>query len=327
MQSWELLKDKLQEIEPEANLAAIKKKIEHMRSAFNREHKKVKESKRTGAGANDVHVPNLWYYNLLLPIFDKKDEQSRCGVDTLSSDEESRPSEHEKGRKKLNILEIKKRKLIDTAQELLQSDNRKENQKEINSFGLYVGEQLDQVETFQRQVAEKLISDVLFLAKTGNLNFDSRIETKRSRNFPIFQMSSSPQYTRLSPSPNYIQSSSSPYHIQSLTSPQQSHPSPSPNYIQSSPSPYYIQPSPSPSPYPTQPSPHPTQPSPSPHPTKPTPHPTKPSSSPHPTKPSPSPHPTQTSPSHPTIPSHTNRIIYEGPASAISEFVIFEKDK
>ncbi|CAG4959483.1 unnamed protein product [Parnassius apollo] len=108
MQSWELLKDKLQEIEPEANLAATKKKIEHMRSAFNREHKKVKES---GAGANDVHVPNLWYYNLLLPIFDKKDEQPRCGVDTLSSDEESGPSKHEKGRKKLNIFEIKKKEI------------------------------------------------------------------------------------------------------------------------------------------------------------------------------------------------------------------------
>ncbi|CAG5043543.1 unnamed protein product [Parnassius apollo] len=88
MQAWELLKDKLQEIEPEANFAATKKKIEHiMRSAFKREHKKVKESKRTGVEANDVHVPNLWYYNLLLPIFDKKDEQSRCGVDTLSRDE------------------------------------------------------------------------------------------------------------------------------------------------------------------------------------------------------------------------------------------------
>ncbi|CAK1598072.1 unnamed protein product [Parnassius mnemosyne] len=109
MQAWELLKDKLQEIEPEANIAATKKKIEHMRSAFKREYKKVKESKRTGAGANDVHVPNLWYYNLLLPIFNKKDEQSRCGVDTLSSDEESRSSEHEKGRKKLNILQIKKK--------------------------------------------------------------------------------------------------------------------------------------------------------------------------------------------------------------------------
>ncbi|CAG4936259.1 unnamed protein product [Parnassius apollo] len=88
MQAWELFKDKLQEIEPEANFAATKKKIEHMRSAFKREYKKVKELKRTGAGANDVHVPNLWYFNLLLPILDKKDEQSRCGLDTLSSDSE-----------------------------------------------------------------------------------------------------------------------------------------------------------------------------------------------------------------------------------------------
>lgn len=54
---------------------------------------------------------------------------------------------------------MKKQTLIETAQELLfQSDDRKKNQKKINSFELYVGAQLDQVETFQRQTAKKLIS-------------------------------------------------------------------------------------------------------------------------------------------------------------------------
>ncbi|XP_046976403.1 E3 ubiquitin-protein ligase arkadia-C-like [Vanessa cardui] len=192
-------------------------------------------------------------------------------MDTLTSDEESGSSQHDKGRKRRgDILEKKKEALIDTAQGLLLRNDRKESHKKINSFGLYVGEQLDQVETFQRQVAEKLISDVLFLAKTGNLNFESRVETTtRSRNVTFSRSSSSnisympqaPSYHNMihaSPSPHHYQTFPSPHFInQPSLSPRSTSPSPSPQYIQPSPSPHQIQPSPSPQTQHIQPSPSP----------------------------------------------------------------------
>ncbi|KAL4710061.1 hypothetical protein ACJJTC_016463 [Scirpophaga incertulas] len=71
-------------------------------------------------------------------------------------------------------LDIKKNKLIDTAQALL---NQSESSSNTSSFGTYVNEKLNKIVSGQREIAEKLISDVLFLAQTKNLRFDSKIET------------------------------------------------------------------------------------------------------------------------------------------------------
>nr|CAI5865923.1 unnamed protein product [Callosobruchus analis] len=37
-----------------------------MRSAFRKELKKVKESKRSGTSSEQVYIPTLWYYDSLL---------------------------------------------------------------------------------------------------------------------------------------------------------------------------------------------------------------------------------------------------------------------
>lgn len=74
-----------------------------------------------------------------------------------------------------------------------------ESSPKTNSFVVYVGEQLDSMSTSQRQVAEKLISDVIFLGKTGNLNFDSRVETSsKKQTAPLYQNQSF-QYNYHSP--------------------------------------------------------------------------------------------------------------------------------
>ncbi|KAG8253094.1 hypothetical protein J6590_042903 [Homalodisca vitripennis] len=50
---------------------------------FRREHKKVTESKRSGAGTDAVHVPKLWYYKLLLFLSDQ--EEVRLSITSLDS--------------------------------------------------------------------------------------------------------------------------------------------------------------------------------------------------------------------------------------------------
>lgn len=59
------LVDKSMQYFPEANLDFVKTKIDSMRGTFRREYKKVQDSKKK---SQDVYVPTLWYYNLLLFI-------------------------------------------------------------------------------------------------------------------------------------------------------------------------------------------------------------------------------------------------------------------
>lgn len=53
-------------IHPEANRDFVVKKIQSLRGSFRKEVKKVEDSKRSGASAEDIYVPLLWYYDLLL---------------------------------------------------------------------------------------------------------------------------------------------------------------------------------------------------------------------------------------------------------------------
>lgn len=63
-----------------ATVESVKNKINNMRSAFRKELKKVKMSKRSGSSADEIYTPSLWYYDLFLFTAD----QEECR-ETLSS--------------------------------------------------------------------------------------------------------------------------------------------------------------------------------------------------------------------------------------------------
>ncbi|XP_075983927.1 uncharacterized protein LOC142981717 [Anticarsia gemmatalis] len=170
-EAWEILTKKFKQIEPDSDVAYAKKKIEHMRTSYKREAKKVKDSKLSES--KKVHFPNLWYYDLLTFL----DEQCR-NEENLENNVESQeiPNKRKRNKTKLTMKQIMERK----KQKMMETQAQERRNKLPSTFALYVGEQLESIETFQRQVAEKLISEVLFLAKTGHLNFDSRVETSKS---------------------------------------------------------------------------------------------------------------------------------------------------
>ncbi|KAL0893448.1 hypothetical protein ABMA27_015028 [Loxostege sticticalis] len=64
----------LKKIDSTANLDSVTKKINSMRSAFNKEHNKVKAACRSGIGAEDEYIPKLWYYDLLLFLNERDTE-------------------------------------------------------------------------------------------------------------------------------------------------------------------------------------------------------------------------------------------------------------
>jgi len=60
-----------------------------LRIAFSKEHKKVIKSQVSGAGAEEMYAPGLWYYNQLLFICDQETPHNS----TSSMQEEEEDSE------------------------------------------------------------------------------------------------------------------------------------------------------------------------------------------------------------------------------------------
>lgn len=62
--AYNKLAKKLQEVEPDAEKKSVLSKINSLRSAFRKEKKKLEASKKSGASADSIYKPVLWYYDL-----------------------------------------------------------------------------------------------------------------------------------------------------------------------------------------------------------------------------------------------------------------------
>lgn len=70
--AYDVLVRKLKEKDDSATRDTVTKKINNLRSAFRKEHKKVISSLRSGTSADDVYQPSLWYYEQLLFLQDQE---------------------------------------------------------------------------------------------------------------------------------------------------------------------------------------------------------------------------------------------------------------
>lgn len=71
---------------PEANKEFVSKKIQSLRGSFRKELKKKQDSERSGCGTDELYVPSLWYFGLLL--FTKDQELPTPSISTLDITEE-----------------------------------------------------------------------------------------------------------------------------------------------------------------------------------------------------------------------------------------------
>lgn len=81
--AYEEMVELCKKIYDKADKNFVTKKIQAIRGCFRKESKKVEQSKRSGASADEVYIPTLWYYDLLL--FTKDEE---AVTDSLSSEME-----------------------------------------------------------------------------------------------------------------------------------------------------------------------------------------------------------------------------------------------
>ena len=75
--------EKLSENIPGINVVSIKKKIHTLRSQYLREHKNVRESKKSAAGTDDIVKQKLWCYDMLSFISENGNDlrESRSTLD------------------------------------------------------------------------------------------------------------------------------------------------------------------------------------------------------------------------------------------------------
>ncbi|CAH1955462.1 unnamed protein product [Acanthoscelides obtectus] len=197
---------KLKEIDPSCTttVSTVLKKINNLRSSFRKEAKKVKDSMRTGSGADEVYHPKLWYYDLLKFVEDQ--EVSRNSRSNISDDEDSEnedesqaetlntdahspqtePETQDSTEKTSSVASgsqfrhrptPKSQKPDDQTQltkELLATVNNhfkrpRTADDRFDIVGKNVAMKLRDLTNDQRRLAEKFINDVLFEAEGGTL--------------------------------------------------------------------------------------------------------------------------------------------------------------
>ncbi|KAL1509993.1 hypothetical protein ABEB36_004653 [Hypothenemus hampei] len=70
---------------PDVNRDYVVKKIQSFRGSFRKELQKVQNSKRSGAGSDQIYTPTLWYFELLL--FTMDEELPTTSISNIEADE------------------------------------------------------------------------------------------------------------------------------------------------------------------------------------------------------------------------------------------------
>ncbi|KAF5301029.1 hypothetical protein FQR65_LT09012 [Abscondita terminalis] len=69
-EAYDILIEKYKEIDTNATQQIVKNKIDSLRGAFRKELKRMKESRRSGAGSEEIYQPHLWYFEHLTFLTD-----------------------------------------------------------------------------------------------------------------------------------------------------------------------------------------------------------------------------------------------------------------
>ena len=81
--------EKLKIVDPSADKDAVVKNINNIRSIYKKERKKIANSKKSGAGNQEVYKPKLWYYSIMLFLDDQEEPRhSRSNMDDESTENE-----------------------------------------------------------------------------------------------------------------------------------------------------------------------------------------------------------------------------------------------
>ncbi|VVD02896.1 unnamed protein product [Leptidea sinapis] len=188
LQAIKELHEKYLEINKGATIAQMKNKIENMRTCCSKEGKKVLAAEARG----ETYKPTLWYFNILAPIY--KDCIQDNTEDSVSSTSSNDGDDNESEIMFIEKFEYSEPEYIEPNSFSLEDNNDDDQRRskstaalstrtaepkevplQIKAFGRTMAAQLNEVDEYQRFIAEKLISDVVFNARVKKLAPDSFI--------------------------------------------------------------------------------------------------------------------------------------------------------
>ncbi|KAF5288353.1 hypothetical protein FQA39_LY15443 [Lamprigera yunnana] len=158
---------KMKEMDPNADRASVRAKINTLRSSYCRELKKIGGSIRSGIGADDVYAPTLWYFADLNFLRDHETQVQDTSTmeNTNENDDEIDKMNETKRKATTKNEETKRARLLDIA--CLRLHNFSSDSQIIaKAWGI----DFDKMRPDQQLYAKKIIGDILFegrLALTG----------------------------------------------------------------------------------------------------------------------------------------------------------------
>ncbi|KAF5272094.1 hypothetical protein FQA39_LY01177 [Lamprigera yunnana] len=192
--AYEKLVKKMREVDPYADRALVRMKINTLRTSYRRELKKIDGSVKSGIGGDDVYVPNLWYFVDLDFLRDQTQMQGTSKMDNENEDDDEsdgmnesvieedslfqppqpqpickpKVKEAQKRKAPTENEETKRARLLDIACQRLQNPI---SDSEIIAKGW--GIEFNKMRPDQQLYAKKFIDDILFEGRLGNLHRNS----------------------------------------------------------------------------------------------------------------------------------------------------------
>ncbi|KDR14294.1 uncharacterized protein LOC110834627 [Zootermopsis nevadensis] len=194
--AWDLLVQFTREKIPDADLQFVKKKVDSIRASFRKELRRVRDSKRSGASEDEVYKPKLWYFDMLLFTVDQENPRKRRSnldveaedVDdgglestalTATEDEATQGEVSDEGERTSEmVLQLPLQKRTKTSTKTSTAVNAADEQHqniikkamgvlnqqddEYDTLGKTYAAKLRRMPAAQRDIADKLINDVLF---------------------------------------------------------------------------------------------------------------------------------------------------------------------
>ncbi|XP_049875450.1 uncharacterized protein LOC126373351 [Pectinophora gossypiella] len=245
-EGFKVLLEVYKNFDKDAAIKKIKRKIENMRTTYVRELRKVRASKQTASGENQVYVPTLWYYDELSFLDNTIENVEHCRTepdpsenDNSSEDEAplivAKSSSLQKRIKKDPLFQKQENIFLPVetcttqkvpveafmAQKLPVETCLAQIDDEFEAYGRSIGFQMKNLNKRQLTIAQKIISDVLFYAKLDQLSETSYVVRKSSNE-------SGTSHSGLNQRQNQVYSVNMPMPIKS--SPPSNYSSPSPSH-------------------------------------------------------------------------------------------------
>ncbi|XP_013113621.1 uncharacterized protein LOC106091604 [Stomoxys calcitrans] len=205
--AYEVMLAKYHEIDKEANLFAVKKKINNIRTSFRREFNKVKRSQQTATNPNEIYVPTLWYYDHMDFLMDEEDDYAGGDTTTVAIEEVDMDEEYQPPHRgqPTPTPQPKKRKFVMVSSQNEQPPMRTDPSSAISGSWEALYRELDQR---QKLYANRMITEVLYQAALGRLHensyklLDMTVEdTNEAGNYSSDRESETQYYLTESPEP------------------------------------------------------------------------------------------------------------------------------